>query len=161
MTPDSKDTFLQVGDKIPDISLPDQNGVELNLGSLKGEPFILYFYPKDNTPGCTKEACSFRDNYSAFTGAGIKVIGVSPDSANSHVKFIEKFDIPFTLLTDKNHELMELLGAWGTKVLYGRESVGVKRSTFLIGADGMILEAWRNVRVAGHVEKVLGRAKNL
>ena len=161
MTPDIKESILQVGDKIPDISLPDQSGVELNLGSLKGEPFILYFYPKDNTPGCTKEACSFRDNSSAFTGAGIRVIGVSPDSANSHVKFIEKFDIPFTLLTDKNHELMELLGAWGTKVLYGRESVGVKRSTFLISAEGSIVEAWRNVRVAGHVEKVLARAKNL
>jgi len=161
MTSDSNINILQVGDEIPEILLPDQNGVDLNLGSLKGEPFILYFYPKDNTPGCTKEACSFRDNYTAFTDGGIRVIGVSPDSANSHVKFIEKFEIPFTLLTDKNHELMAMLGAWGTKKLYGREFLGVKRSTFLIGADGRILEAWRNVRVAGHVEKVLARAKNL
>ncbi len=161
MTSENSINILQIGDEIPEITLPDQNGEEFNLGSLEGQPYILYFYPKDNTPGCTKEACSFRDNYTAFKDAEIRVIGVSPDSANSHVKFIEMFELPFTLLTDKNHSLMEILGAWGIKIRCGKESFGTIRSTFLIDADGRISEVWRNVNVDGHVEKVLAQVKNL
>ncbi len=161
MTSENNTQILDIGDQIPEITLPDQNGEDFDLSSLKGKPYILYFYPKDNTSGCTKEACGFRDNYAELENAGIKVIGVSPDSAKSHIKFIEKNELPFTLLTDKEHSLMEPLGAWGTKVRCGRESVGVIRSTFIVGTDGKILESWRNVSVKGHVEKVLAGVKNL
>lgn len=138
----------------PDFTLEDQDGNNVTLSSYRGKKVILYFYPKDNTPGCTKEACSLRDNTTGFEGLNAVVIGVSPDKPSSHVKFRDKFTLPFTLLSDPEHKVMELYGAYGEKVLYGKKTMGVIRSTFLIGEDGTVLKVWKKVNTATHGDDV-------
>lgn len=146
---------LRPGDKAPEFSLADQDGRVRNLSDYRGKQVVLYFYPKDDTPGCTKEACSFRDDYSAYEQAGIEVLGISPDSVKSHQKFKEKFALPFPLLSDPDHEVCAQYGAWGRKKYMGREYDGVLRTTYTIGADGVILSVFENVRPADHSAEVL------
>lgn len=150
---------LQIGDQAPEFSLPDQNGNIVSSRSLLKEPYVLYFYPKDNTPGCTQQACDFRDALKEFQKAGVKIFGVSPDSAQSHNKFIEKYELPFPLLVDAEKELAQAYGVWSLKKNYGREYWGIVRSTFLIGAHGKIQKIWRNVRVKDHVTAVLAEVR--
>ncbi|MEW6179207.1 MAG: thioredoxin-dependent thiol peroxidase [Chloroflexota bacterium] len=139
----------------PDFELLDETGTPRRLSDFRGRPVVLYFYPKDDTPGCTKEACSFRDDYSNYEQAGVVILGVSPDSPKSHAKFKEKYNLPFTLLADEDHKVCELYGAWGRKKFMGREYDGVLRTTFLIGADGMILRVFPDVKPDGHSKEVL------
>lgn len=146
---------LNIGDNAPDFTLTDHEGNDVTLSSLQGNPVVVYFYPKDDTPGCTTEACDFRDNMARITGAGATVLGISADSAKSHQKFREKYDLPFPLLVDDDRAVMDSYGAWGEKKMYGKVFKGLIRSTFLIDRDGKIAEAWYNVKAKGHVEKVL------
>lgn len=139
----------------PDFTLPDDAGVERRLSDYQGHPVVLYFYPKDDTPGCTTEACAFRDAYGEYTQAGVTVLGVSPDRVKAHAKFKTKYSLPFTLLADENHAVCELYGVWGRKKFMGREYDGVFRTTFLIGADGRILKVFENVKPDGHSAEVL------
>ncbi len=143
------------GSKAPAFSLPDETGSVLKSASLAGKPYVLYFYPKDDTPGCTKEACDFRDNLRAFNAQKVRVLGVSPDDSKRHAKFKEKYGLTFTLLSDTEKSLIEAYGVWVKKLNYGREYMGVQRSTFLIDKDGKVVKAWHGVRVPGHVEAVL------
>ena len=149
---------MEVGDRFPEFRLRDENGEELDSSSLEGIRYVIYFYPKDNTPGCTKEAEEFSASIGQFLMRNIPVIGVSKDSVESHRKFIDKHQLRVKLLSDPDHELMEKVGAWGTKISYGKETVGTIRSTFLVGRDGTVEAVWRNVRVNGHVDKVLACA---
>jgi thioredoxin-dependent peroxiredoxin len=144
----------EVGDRAPAFTLPDQSGEPVKLSDFKGKAVVLYFYPKDDTPGCTREACSFRDEHSALVKAGAVVLGVSPDSTASHQKFAGKFELPFPLLADTDHTVSEKYGAWGEKSLYGRKFMGITRSTFLIGKDGNVARVWPKVKVDGHVDEV-------
>lgn len=146
---------LDLGDQVPDLKLPSSSGKEVSLLDYRGKRIILYFYPKDDTPGCTKEACAFRDMQGHFTAKNTVIIGVSKDSLNSHDKFIQKFDLPFELLSDEEGQLMDLFGVWKEKSMYGKTFMGVVRSTFLIDENGKLAKAWRNVRVKDHAEKVL------
>jgi len=146
---------LAAGDMAPGLTLADQDGTELSLAELLGQYVVLYFYPKDDTPGCTKEACQFDALEAAFENAHAVVVGVSPDGAESHRKFRERYGLSIRLLSDPDHEVMARYGAWGEKTLYGRTSLGVIRSTFLIGPDGRIERAWYGVRADGHAAKVL------
>jgi len=146
---------LTPGTIAPDFSLPDQDGAAVSLADFAGRKLVLYFYPADDTPGCTKESCQFNDRLDDFGGAGVGVIGVSPDDGASHRKFREKYGLDISLLTDVDHRVMERYGAWGEKTLYGRTSIGVIRSTFLIDPEGVIEHAWYNVRADGHAAKVL------
>lgn len=134
----------------------DKDGTEkeFSLNEYKGKKVILYFYPKDNTSGCTQEACDFRDNYNRLT-AKAEVIGVSPDSIKSHLKFQEKHGLNFTLLSDPEHKLAEIFGAWGEKSMYGKKYMGIIRSTFLLDENGEIIKEWKKVKVKGHVDDVL------
>ena len=141
--------------QVPAFSLEGSDGATHTNDSLAGAPYVLYFYPKDNTPGCTTEACDFRDNIARIESAGVKVLGVSPDSIKSHHKFIEKFELPFVLLSDPEHALAGSLGAWGPKKFMGKEYDGIIRSTFLINAEGEIAQEWKKVKVKGHVDAVL------
>lgn len=143
----------------PDFTLLDDSGVERRLSDYRGQPVVLYFYPKDDTPGCTTEACAFRDAYSEYTQAGVAVVGISPDKVKSHAKFKSKYQLPFTLLADENHAVCELYGVWGRKKFMGREYDGVFRTTFLIGADGTILKVFENVKPDGHSQEVLAALK--
>ena len=127
----------------------------VSSGSLAGKPYVIYFYPKDDTPGCTKEACDFRDNLKAFNNAKVRVLGVSPDDPKRHAKFKEKYGLNFTLLSDVDKTLISAYGIWIKKLNYGREYMGVQRSTFLVDKAGKIAKAWNGVRVPGHVEAVL------
>lgn len=145
----------------PSFRLKDQSGAEVDSSGLKGKPYVLYFYPKDDTPGCTREACDFRDSFGRFQSRGIPVFGVSPDSTQSHGKFAQKYELPFRLLADPEKTLTSAYGAWALKNNYGKEYMGVVRSTFLIGADGKIKKTWRNVKVDGHVAQVLAEAEQL
>jgi thioredoxin-dependent peroxiredoxin len=145
---------IQANIMAPDFTLPDENGTPRTLSSFRGKPVVLYFYPKDDTTGCTTEACSFRDDYSVYREAGIVVLGVSPDSAESHTKFKNKYNLPFTLLADDGHKVCELYGAWGPKKFMGREYEGVLRTTFLIGPDGTIIKVFANVKPDGHSSQV-------
>jgi thioredoxin-dependent peroxiredoxin len=145
---------IQANILAPDFTLPDENGTPRTLSSFRGKPVVLYFYPKDDTTGCTTEACSFRDDYSSYQEAGIIVLGVSPDSAQSHTKFKNKYSLPFTLLADDGHKVCELYGAWGPKKYLGREYEGVLRTTFLIGPDGTIIKVFNNVKPEGHSAQV-------
>jgi peroxiredoxin Q/BCP len=144
-----------VGDKAPAFSLEDQSGETVKLSDLKGKTVVLYFYPKDDTPGCTREACAFRDEHSALKKAGAVVLGVSPDSGPSHAKFAGKYKLPFPLLADTDHAVSEKYGAWGEKTLYGRKFMGITRSTFLIDPSGKVARVWPKVKVDGHVDQVL------
>ncbi|HAD06815.1 MAG TPA: thioredoxin-dependent thiol peroxidase [Anaerolineaceae bacterium] len=139
----------------PDFELPDETGTPRRLSDYRGKPVVLYFYPKDDTPGCTKEACSFRDDYSEYQKSGVVILGISPDSPKSHAKFKEKYNLPFTLLADEEHQVCELYGAWGRKKFMGREYDGVLRTTFLIGPDGTILKVFPDVKPEGHSQEVL------
>jgi thioredoxin-dependent peroxiredoxin len=145
--------------KFPRFSLPGSDGKTHTLAEFLGKPFVVYFYPKDNTPGCTTESCDFRDQHARLRALGVTVIGVSPDSVASHQKFIAKQKLPFLLLADEEHRLAVKLGVWGEKKLYGRTFMGIVRTTFLVGADGTVIEEWRGVKVARHVDAVLAAAK--
>jgi len=149
---------LEVGATAPAFSLSDQNGSTVSSADLAGKPYVLYFYPKDDTPGCTREACDFRDDYHTFQSAGIAVLGVSPDSTKSHAGFAEKYSLPFPLLADPDKVLSSAYGAWGKKQNYGKEYMGIIRSTFVVGKDGRVAAVYRGVKVDGHVAKVLARA---
>jgi thioredoxin-dependent peroxiredoxin len=146
---------VAVGVLAPDFSLPDENGINHKLSDYQGHPVVLYFYPKDDTTGCTTEACNFRDDYSAYREAGVVLLGVSPDSAQSHAKFKEKYTLPFTLLADSGHEVCNMYGVWGPKKMYGREYEGVMRTTFLIDSKGSIAKVFEKVRPADHSTEVL------
>jgi peroxiredoxin Q/BCP len=143
------------GAKAPPFSAPDQTGKTVSLSDFKGRTVVLYFYPKDDTPGCTTEACSFRDEHTALRKKGAVVIGVSPDSPKSHRKFIEKFTLPFTLLADTDHAIAESYGVWVEKSMYGKTYLGVERSTFVIGPDGKLKAVYRKVKPADHVAEIL------
>ena len=147
--------ILKIGEKAPDFTLPTETGKEMALSELRGKNVILYFYPKDNTPGCTKEACDFRDNFAIFKKQGVEVLGVSKDSAKNHTKFKEKYALPFTLLVEANAEVCEAYGVINKKSMFGKTFLGIQRSTFLIDAKGVIRAIWRKVKVPGHVEQVL------
>jgi peroxiredoxin Q/BCP len=147
--------MLDVGDKAPAFTLEDQSGKTVKLSDFKGKTVVLYFYPKDDTPGCTREACAFRDEHSALKKEGAVVLGVSPDSSPSHAKFAGKYKLPFPLLADTDHAVSEKFGAWGEKSLYGRKFMGITRSTFLIDASGKVARVWPKVKVDGHVDQVL------
>jgi len=149
------------GKAAPSFDLTDEKGEHVTSESLTGKPYLLYFYPKDDTPGCTKEACDIRDNFGRFGQQGLRVLGVSPDSEQSHAKFGKKYGLPFTLLSDPDKTLANAYGVWGKKQNYGKEYMGIIRSSFLIGADGTIKKSYRGVKVDGHVDAVLGDAQAL
>ncbi|MBN1371555.1 MAG: thioredoxin-dependent thiol peroxidase [Anaerolineaceae bacterium] len=139
----------------PQFSLQDETGQVRNLSDFKGQPVVLYFYPKDDTPGCTTEACGFRDGYGEYARAGVVILGVSPDSPKSHAKFKAKYDLPFSLLADEDHAVCEAYGVWGRKKFMGNEYDGVFRTTFVIGKDGQIVKVYENVKPDGHAQEVL------
>ncbi len=144
-----------IGKKAPAFKGIDQDGAPLTSAALKGKPYVLYFYPKDNTPGCTVEACDFRDEHAAFEKHGVRVIGVSPDSPKTHLGFVNKHELPFSLVADAEKILAQAYGVWQLKMNYGREYMGIVRSTFLVNSEGKISAAWEKVRVKGHVLDVL------
>ncbi|MGW8144700.1 MAG: thioredoxin-dependent thiol peroxidase [Anaerolineales bacterium] len=146
---------ISAGQNAPDFTLPDESGKYHSLSDYRGKTVVLYFYPEDDTPGCTKEACGFRDDYSVYQKAGVTVIGVSPDSSTSHTKFIHKYELPFTLLSDPDREVINLYKVWGKKKNFGREYEGVIRTTYLIDEDGKIAKVLENVVAAKHSEKIL------
>jgi peroxiredoxin Q/BCP len=150
---------IEEGQMAPDFTLPTDGGGTVKLSDLRGRKVVLYFYPKDDTPGCTTEACGFRDTMPDFTGIDAAVIGISPDSAKKHDKFKAKYELPFTLAADEDHTVCEAYGVWVEKSMYGRTYMGVDRVTFLIGADGKIAKVWRKVKVANHAAEVLDAAK--
>jgi thioredoxin-dependent peroxiredoxin len=147
--------LLSAGTPAPEFKLPDENGVEHELKDYRGKPVVLYFYPKDNTSGCTTEACNFRDDYTSYQAAGVTILGVSPDSVASHANFSQKYELPFTLLADEGHKVCELYGVWGLKKNMGREYYGVQRTTYLIDAEGKIAKVFANVKPAEHSKEVL------
>jgi len=148
--------MLKEGDKAPDIHLQTDAGEPFKLSDLKGKRVVLYFYPKADTPGCTVEACDFRDGAKALAKKNTVVVGVSPDTPAAQAKFKEKFDLPFTLLADDEKKTAEAYGVWREKNMYGKKSMGIVRSTFIIGADGKIEKIYNNVKAKGHAEKVIG-----
>jgi len=146
---------LKEGDVAPDFSAMTNGGGKISLAGLKGKNVILYFYPKDDTSGCTKEACGFRDGFAAFKKRGAVILGVSPDSVKSHDKFVKKYSLPFTLLADEDKKIVEAYGVWGQKTFWGRKYMGVFRVTFLIGPDGRIKKIWPDVKPEEHPQEVL------
>lgn len=146
---------IQADSPAPDFKLADETGKVRSLEEFRGKPVVLYFYPKDDTPGCTKEACSFRDDYAVYAKAGVVILGVSPDSSKSHAKFKDKYNLPFTLLADEGHKICELYGVWGLKKQYGREYYGVLRTTFVIDSAGKIKRIFPKVKPDGHSAEVL------
>ena len=146
---------LQEGDPAPDFELPITGGGTLRLSENRGNNVILYFYPKDDTPGCTTEACNFRDNLDLLNETGALVYGISPDTVKSHDKFINKFDLNFPLLADEGAAVAKLYGVWKEKNMYGRKYMGIERTTFLIDSEGNISKIWRKVKPAGHAEAIL------
>jgi len=146
---------LEAGDTAPQFTLPDQDAKAVSLKDFAGRQVVVYFYPRDDTPGCTKEACQFNDNLAAFSKAKVPILGISADSAAKHQKFREKYGLKITLLTDADHAVGESFGAWGEKTMYGKKTIGVIRSTFLIAADGTIARPWYHVKADGHAAKVL------
>ena len=146
--------MIREGSQAPDFELASDSGERVRLSALRGRPVVLYFYSKDDTPGCTKQACGFRDEYSRFEERGAVVLGVSPDSEASHLRFKSKHNLPFTLLADPDHEVAEAYGAWGEKKMYGRKSMGIIRSTFVIDPDGKVVKAMPGVKPEGHAAKV-------
>lgn len=153
--------WVQEGRKAPDFTLADDSGNQVKLSSLRGKPVVLYFYPRDDTPGCTTEACAFRDAKAALAGAGAVVLGVSPDTVESHVKFRDKFKLNFPLLADPEHKVAEKYGAWREKTRFGKTAMGIQRSTFLIDAEGVVRKVWKSVKPEGHDEQVLGALAEL
>lgn len=145
----------------PEFSLFDETNILRRLADYRGRPVVLYFYPKDDTPGCTTEACNFRDDYSAYIEADVVILGVSPDDVKSHAKFKQKYDLPFPLLADEGHKVCDLYGVWGPKKFMGREYEGVLRTTFLIDKNGRIAKVFENVKPADHSAEVLEALKTL
>jgi thioredoxin-dependent peroxiredoxin len=152
---------LDTGDAMPAFDLPTDSGGSISSEALKGRPYVLYLYPKDDTSGCTKEAQGFTEKKADFAAAGVEIIGLSKDDVASHDKFKKKYDLDLTLASDTEGQLVEALGAWVEKSMYGKKYMGIDRSTFLVDADGRIVKAWRKVKVPGHVEEVLEAAKGL
>jgi peroxiredoxin Q/BCP len=146
---------IPAGIPAPDFELPDDTNTPRKLSDFRGQNVVLYFYPADDTPGCTREACNFRDDYSAYDKANVAILGVSPDTVKSHVKFKEKYQLPFPLLADKDHKVCDLYQVWGSKKFMGREYEGVLRTTFLIDENGKIVKVFENVRPAEHSQEVL------
>jgi peroxiredoxin Q/BCP len=153
--------WIEVGKKAPAFNLAADDGHKIRLADLAGSPVVLYFYPRDDTPGCTREACAFRDRSAELKKLGAKVLGVSPDSVASHLKFRDKFSLNFPLLADEGHKVAEKYGAWREKNLYGKKSMGIQRSTFLIDAAGKVVKVWPKVSVDGHDEQVLAALREL
>ncbi len=153
--------MLNPGDKAPDFTLKNADDQDVSLNDLKGKWTVLYFYPKDNTSGCTKEACGFTEALPQFQGLDAQIFGVSPDSTKSHRNFREKYDLTIGLLSDPEKDVIQAFGAWGEKKNYGKTYMGLIRSTFLIDPDGVVQHVWPNVRVAGHVEKVAEKLEEL
>jgi peroxiredoxin Q/BCP len=151
--------MLKEGDKAPDFELPSNNDCTVKLSSLKGKTVVVYFYPKDNTSGCTKQAVEFSERLDEFAAIGVEVLGISPDSLKSHQNFREKHGLTITLLADENKDVISAYGAWGEKKNYGRAYMGVVRSTFLIDSKGKIARIWRKVKIPGHIDEVLAAAK--
>lgn len=147
---------LTVGDTAPDFTLPTDNDGEIKLSNFLGQNVILYFYPKDDTPGCTKESCAFNENLPAFNDLDIKIIGISKCSVKKHNKFKEKYNLQFPLASDENNTVCEQYGVWVEKSMYGKKYMGIERTTFLIDADGIIKNIWSKVKVNGHIEDILG-----
>lgn len=153
--------WIEPPKKAPAFTLTADDGNKVRLSELSGSPVVLYFYPKDDTPGCTKEACAFRDMSAKLKKLGAVVLGVSPDDAESHAKFRDKYKLNFPLLVDKDHKIAEKYGAWREKNMYGKKSMGIQRSTYLIDADGKVAKLWKRVKVDGHDEQVLEALKEL
>ena len=153
--------WLEEGSKAPAFTLATDAGEKVKLSSFKGSPVVIYFYPKDDTPGCTKEACAFRDRKGELQALGAVVLGISGDSVESHVKFRDKYSLNFPLLSDPDHAVSEKFGAWREKNMYGKKSMGIQRSTFLIDADGKVAKVWKRVQVDGHDEQVLEALRSL
>ncbi len=149
--------MLKIGDKAPDFSLLSDTGEKVNLKDLKGKKVVLYFYPKDDTSGCTKEACSFRDNIKIIEKKNAVVIGVSKDSVSSHQKFKKKYDLPFTLLSDENLDMLKKYDVWKEKSMYGKKYMGIERTTYIIDEKGKISEIFNKVKVDGHTEEILSK----
>ena len=147
--------MLQKGDKAPDFIALDQNGNQIILSALRGKKVVIYFYPKDDTPGCTKEACNLRDNYTTLIDQGYEVIGVSPDNEKSHQKFTQKYNLPFSLIPDPDLTIIKSFGAWGKKSMYGKEYEGLLRTTFVINVDGTIEEVIKKVKTDDHTNQIL------
>ena len=151
--------YLKEGIPAPDFTLPDESGVDHKLSDYRGGYVLLYFYPKDDTPGCTTEACNFRDDYSLYKDATVTILGVSPDTPASHLKFTSKYQLPFSLLADVDHAVCELYEVWGPKKSFGREYDGVHRTTYLVDPQGIIQHAFKNVSPAKHSAEVLALLK--
>jgi peroxiredoxin Q/BCP len=147
--------YPKVGNKAPAFSAPATTGGKVKLADYKGKIVVLYFYPKDNTPGCTKEACGFRDQYAAMNEKGIEVLGISPDPIKAHEKFITKYELPFPLLSDENHEICQKYGVWQEKNMYGKKTMGVARTTFIIDENGKLAHVFEKVKPEGHQQEVL------
>ena len=152
---------LEVGDVAPAFTLRDQDGVERTLAELNDRPLLLAFYPADGTPGCTTQACDIRDRWAEFEELGVRVVGVSPDDVATHAGFVREHGLPQTLLADPDHTVLEAYGAWGEKVLYGRTSIGVIRSSVLIGTDGLVLKVWKRAQARSHAERALAACREL
>ncbi len=152
-------TWIEAGGRAPDFALPADDGTTVALKDLRGRMVVVYFYPKDDTPGCTREACAFRDRKKELTRAGVVVLGVSADDVRSHAKFRDKYGLNFPLLADVDHRTAEAFGAWQEKSLYGRKFWGIQRSTFLIDAEGVVRRVWRKVNVDGHDDEVLAAVR--
>lgn len=146
---------IDAGMKAPDFTLPDENGENVTLSAFRGQKVILYFYPKDDTPGCTTEACHFRDDYAEYEKLGVKILGVSPNTVKSHTRFKSKYQLPFSLLADPDHKVCELYGVWGRKKFMGKEFDGVFRTTFLINQEGIIEKVFKNVKPEPHSQELL------
>jgi thioredoxin-dependent peroxiredoxin len=146
---------IELGMKAPEFSLVASNGDKVNLSDFRGKNVVLYFYPKDMTPGCTTEACDFRDQINQFTEGNAVILGVSPDPIDRHQKFVDKYGLPFLLLADTEHETAEAYGVWKLKKNFGKEYMGIERSTFIINKEGTLVKEWRKVKVKGHVEEAL------
>lgn len=151
-------TIPPVGSQAPDFTLPTGDGSSIHLASLRGKTVLLYFYPKDDTPGCTTEACSFRDNWAELQRHGVVVLGVSRDDVKAHQKFAKKYSLPFPLLADLGGEVAQKYGVWVEKSMYGRKYMGIERCTFLVDREGIVRGVWHKVRVPGHVAEVLKAA---
>jgi peroxiredoxin Q/BCP len=152
---------IEVGDKAPDFTLPTDGGEKLTLKKLKGQPVVVYFYPKDDTPGCTMEAQAFAAAHKKFEKAGAAIVGISKDSVKRHDNFKKKYELPFTLVSDEEGKACDSFGVWVQKKLYGREYMGIERATFLIDAEGKVARVWHKVKVKGHADEVLAAVKEL
>ena len=161
MATNTTPTPLSEGKKAPEIKLETDDGSKFKLSDLKGKKVIIYFYPKADTPGCTKESCQFNDNVSTFQAMGVEVVGISPDTPTAQAKFKSKFELTFPLLADTERSVAMAYGVWVEKNMYGKKSMGIERSTFVIGEDGKILKIYRKVKADGHAEKVLADIKGL